>query len=117
MVNNAFGTLLHRRCHMIKSDDDLFYLVPRSQGDVSAMQTIPPSMPPDVLPDRPSRWITSSYTIKSQHLQKVLQHFGCPKPTVDALASAANHGFPRLWTEMDSAWQRTWSKDFIWANS
>ena len=78
MVNNAMGPLPHRPCLVIESKDYFFYLLPTSQGDVSAVENIPPSMPPDVLPDRPSLWITSSYTIQSEHLQTVLQHFGCP---------------------------------------
>ena len=73
-------------------------------------------MPPDVLPDRPSGWITSSYTVKLENLQTVLQKFGCPTPTVDAFASAADGGFPRYWTEIDSAWQQSWSKEIICAN-
>ena len=86
MVNNAMGPWLHRRCLVIESEDDLFCLLRRSQGDVSAVETAPPSMLPEVLPDRPSRWITSSYTITSEHRQTVLQHFGCPTCTVDAFA-------------------------------
>ena len=73
-------------------------------------------MGPDALPDRPSRLVTSSYTIKSEDHQTVLQPFGCLTPTVDVFASATNHRFPRYWTQMHSAWQRSWSKEFIWAN-
>ena len=42
LVNNAMGPLPHRRCLMIESEVDLFYYLPRSQGDVSAVETIPP---------------------------------------------------------------------------
>ena len=116
MVNNAMGPLPQRRCLVIESEDDLFYLLPRSQGAVSAAETMRPSMPRYVLPDRSSPWITSFYTIKFGHLQMVLQHSGCAKPTMDAFASAANHRFPRYWTKTNSAWQRTPSKEFISAN-
>ena len=55
MVNDAVGPLQHCRCLLIQSEDDLFYFLPRSQGDVSTVETIPPSMPHKVLPDQPSR--------------------------------------------------------------
>ena len=106
------GAPLHDQVHLptyLEAEDDLFYLSPRSQGDVSALETIPPSLPRDVLPEGPSRWMTSCYTIRSEHLKTEIQHFGSPTPTMDALASAANHQFPRCWTEMDSAWQRSLS--------
>ena len=46
----------------------------------------------------------------------MLQHFGCPTPTVDAFVSAANDQIPQYWTEMNSAWQRSRSSGFIWAS-
>ena len=116
MVNNTMGPWPHRRCLVIECEDNLFEVFPRSQGDVSAAETMPPYVPPDVLLDGPRRWITSSDTIKSEDIQTVLQHFNCPTPTLDAFASAANHQFPRHWIEMDSSWQRFLSKDFIWAS-
>ena len=76
---------------MIEFDDDFIYLLPRYQGDVSAMETIPPSTTPDVLLDRPSRWITSSCTIELKHLRTALRRFGCYMPTVDAFTATANH--------------------------
>ena len=93
MVNNAMGPLLHCRCLVIELEDNLFYLFSRSQGAVSVLETIHPSMAPDALPDRPS-----------------------PTSIVDAFVSAANHQFPRYRTEMDSTWQRSWSEEFIWDN-
>ena len=54
MVNNAMNPLPHRGCLVIESEDDLFYLLPRSQGYVSAVETIPRFTPPDLGPDRPS---------------------------------------------------------------
>ena len=116
ILSNAMGPLPHRRCLVIESEDDLFYPLPRSQGDVPVLETVPPLILADVLPDRPSRCITSSYTIKSEYFRTMLQHFCCPTPTVDAFASASNHRFPRYWTEMDSSSLSSWSKDFIWAN-
>ena len=50
MVNNAMGPLPHHRCLVIELEDELFYLLPRFRGDVCAVETIPPCMPPDVLP-------------------------------------------------------------------
>ena len=47
--------LHHCRCLVIESKDDFFYFFPRSQGDVSTKETIPPSILSDVLPDQPSR--------------------------------------------------------------
>ena len=46
----------------------------------------------------------------------MLRHFGCPTPTVDAFASAANQRLPWYWPETPSAWGRSWPKEFIWAN-
>ena len=109
MVNSSMGALPHCRCLVIESEDVFLYLIPRSQLDLPAIKTIPPCMPQDVLPDRPTRWVTSSYTIYLQHLQTWLQHVGYPTPTVDALPSAGNHQFSRYWTKMDGAWQQKWS--------
>ena len=86
MVNNSMGPLPHHQCLVIASEDHLFYLLPRSQGDVSAVETTPPSVPPDDLPDRPTRWVTSSYTIQSEHPQMLLHHFGCPTPMLTSSA-------------------------------
>ena len=90
MFNNSMGPLPHRRCLVIELADNLFYFLPRSQGHVSAVETTPRPLPPGVLPDRPPCWITRSYTIKLERLQEDLHHFGCPTPTVDSFASAAN---------------------------
>ena len=47
----------------------------------------------------------------------MLQHFGCCMSTVDAFALAATHQFTPYWIAMDSARQRSWPKESIWANA
>ena len=60
MVNNSMGSLPHRQCLVMESEDDVFYLLPRSQRDVCVVERTPPSMQPDVLPDQRSQWIATS---------------------------------------------------------
>ena len=113
MVNNSMGPLPHRSCLVMECEENQFYLLLRPQGDVSAVETAPKPLPPDFLSDRPPRWVVSSYTLKSERLQEVLQHFGWPTLTVDALASTVNHRFLEYCTETDSAWQKSWSKELF----
>ena len=51
MLNNSMGPLLHRRCLVVESEDNLFYSLRICPGDVSASRSVSQLLLLDILSD------------------------------------------------------------------